>query len=51
MGRRDQADRHVMRAMEEVFNAANLAAVDELSALDIVNHVPPSLGRELHVAS
>ena len=48
MGRREQANTHVLlRAMEEVFNAANLAAVDELYAPDFVNHVPPSLGREL----
>jgi steroid delta-isomerase-like uncharacterized protein len=48
MGRREQANTHLLlRAMEEVFNAANLAAVDELYAPDFVNHVPPSLGREL----
>ena len=52
MGRREQADTHVpLRAMEEVFDAANLAVVAELSAPDFVNHVPPALGRELHVAS
>ena len=48
MDRREQANtRIVLRAMEEVFQAANLAAVDELYAPDFVNHVPPSLGREL----
>jgi steroid delta-isomerase-like uncharacterized protein len=37
----------VRRALEDVFNAANLAAVDELYAPDFVNHTPPSLGPEV----
>jgi steroid delta-isomerase-like uncharacterized protein len=48
VGEREQANtRILMRAMDEVFNAANLAAVDELYAPDFVNHLPPSLGRDL----
>jgi steroid delta-isomerase-like uncharacterized protein len=37
----------VRRALEDVFNAANLAAVDEMYAPDFVNHTPPSLGPEV----
>ena len=48
MGTREQANRRiVLRAMDEVFTAANLAAVDELYAPDFVNHVPPSLGADV----
>ena len=45
---REQANRRVvLGAMDEVFMAANLAAVDELYAPDFVNHVPPSLGADV----
>lgn len=37
----------VRRAVADVFNAANLAAVDDLYAPDFVNHAPPSLGPEV----
>ena len=33
--------------MDEVFTAANLAAVGELYAPNFVNHVPPSLGHDV----
>jgi predicted SnoaL-like aldol condensation-catalyzing enzyme len=48
VGKCEQANtRLVLRAMDEVFTAANLAAVDELYAPHFVNHVPPSLGAEV----
>ena len=37
----------VRRALEDVYNAANFAAVDELYAPGFVNHTPPSLGPEV----
>lgn len=43
----DQNKVIVLRALDEVFNAGNLEAVDELYAPDFVNHTPPSLGSEI----